>query len=120
MLSKKEGWVSKILYQLSHKLNELTTSDKYPLPRIDDVLDTLSKGCYFSVIDLKAGYWQIPMRKEDAEKIAFRTVDGLHQFTVMPFGLKNAPCHIPANDGHGLQRDEVEGAYGIYGRHCDL
>ena len=74
------------------RLNEVTVPDKYPLPRIDDVLDALSHGHYFSVIDLKSGYWQIPMHQNDADKTAFRTCDGLYQFTVMPFGLKNAPA----------------------------
>ena len=56
------------------KLNEITVADRYPLPRIDDVLDELSSGAFFSVIDLKAGYWQIPLRAADAEKTAFQTV----------------------------------------------
>ena len=56
------------------------------------MLDALDEGRFFSVIDLKSGYWQIPMRPEDAEKTAFRTADGLFQFTVMPFGLRNAPA----------------------------
>ena len=74
------------------RLNEMTTPDQYPLPRIDDVLDALETGAYFSVIDLKSGYWQIPIKAEDGEKTAFRTADGLFQFTVMPFGLRNAPA----------------------------
>ena len=74
------------------KLNEVTVADQYPLPRIDDVLDALSKGRYFAVIDLKAGYWQIPLEASDAQKTAFRTIDGLFQFNVMPFGLRNAPA----------------------------
>ena len=74
------------------KLNAVTVADKYPLPRIDDVLDELSQGRFFSVIDLKAGYWQIPMRQQDAPKTAFQTIDGHYHFTVMPFGLKNAPA----------------------------
>ena len=73
-------------------MNEVTVLDKYPLPRIDDVLDALSHGYYFSVIDLKSGYWQIPMRQSDAEKTAFRTCDSLYQFAIMPFGLKNVQC----------------------------
>ena len=55
LVRKKDGSVRFCIDY--RKLNEITTSDKYPLPRIDDVLDMLSKGRYFSVIDLKAGYW---------------------------------------------------------------
>jgi hypothetical protein len=74
------------------RLNAITKKDVYPLPRIDDALDTL-QGCnYFSSIDLRSGYWQVPLRSGDKEKTAFITPDGLFQFTVMPFGLCNAPA----------------------------
>ena len=90
LVRKKDGSVRFCIDY--RRLNELTVADQYPLPRIDDVLDALDEGRYFSVIDLKAGYWQIPMRREDAAKTAFRTADGLFEFTVMPFGLRNAPA----------------------------
>ena len=73
------------------KLNEITIKDAYPLPRIDDSLDTLAGACCFSTLDLASGYWQVEVAKEDREKTAFSTHQGLYQFRVMPFGLCNAP-----------------------------
>jgi len=74
------------------KLNAVTVKDSYPLPRIDDILSQLSGNIWFSTLDLKSGYWQIKIRPEDREKTAFSIGSGLWQFTVMPFGLCNAPA----------------------------
>lgn len=74
------------------QLNHITKKDSYPLPRIDDTLDTLSGSKWFSTLDLKSGYWQVEMAPEDREKTAFSVGSGLWQFTVMPFGLCNAPA----------------------------
>lgn len=74
------------------KLNAITKKDSYPLPRIDDILDQLSGNSWFSTLDPKSGYWQIGVRPEDREKTAFSVGRGLWQFTVMPFGLCNAPA----------------------------
>ncbi len=73
------------------RLSEITTRDVYPLPRIDDAISRL-EGCrYFTIMDLEVGYWHVGVRKEDTEKTASITTDGLYQFRVMPFGLTNAP-----------------------------
>merc|ERR1712044_80222 len=74
------------------KLNAVTRKDSYPLPRIDDSLDSLGKAKYFSTLDLASGYWQIGLTEQAKQKSAFCTTSGLYQFRVMPFGLTNAPA----------------------------
>ena len=74
------------------KLNSITHKDTYPLPRIDDTLDTLGESQWFSTLDLVSGYWQVEVAEQDRDKTAFTTQEGLFQFKVMPFGLCNAPA----------------------------
>ncbi len=74
------------------KLNAVTKLDSYPLPRIDEVLDSLRDCLFFALIDLSAGYHQIPMKSEDIEKVAFATRGGLWEFLVMPEGVVNGPA----------------------------
>ena len=73
------------------KLNKVTKKDSYPLPRVDDLLDSLADAQWFSTLDLRSGYWQVEVNPADREKTAFSTPHGLFQFRVMPFGLCNAP-----------------------------
>ena len=74
------------------KLNNVTHRDSYPLPRINDSVEALSGARWFSSLDLKSGYWQVEMDETDREKTAFSISSGLWQFTVIPFGLSNAPA----------------------------
>lgn len=73
-------------------LNSVTKSYLYPLPRCDDILESLAGAQWFSHLDLLRGYWQIGVDVEDREKTAFATPDGLYQFCRLSFGLTNAPA----------------------------
>ena len=74
------------------KVNAVTRKDEYPLPRVDDTLDTLPGSKRFSTLDLLSGYWQVEVSPDDREKTAFCTHEGLFEFCVMPFGLCNSPA----------------------------
>jgi hypothetical protein len=73
------------------KLNDVTRKDRFPLLQIDRILDMLARAKWFSTLDLKSGYWQVDLHLDDEEKISFSMYQRLWQFTVMPFGLCNAP-----------------------------
>lgn len=73
------------------KLNSVTISDRYPIPEISDVLGKLGNSKFFSILDLKSGFHQIPLKNSDIEKTAFSINNGKYEFTRLPFGLKNAP-----------------------------
>jgi hypothetical protein len=75
-------------------LNDITMKNKYPLPRIEDLFDQMRGARVFSKIDLRSGYHQMKIRPSDVPKTSFSTRYGLYEFSVMSFGLANAPSYF--------------------------
>ena len=74
------------------KVNSVTKTDTFPIPRIDDCIDNIGQAKYAMKFDLLKGFWQIPLTNRAKEISAFVTPDGLYQYKVMPFGMKNSPA----------------------------
>ncbi|KAJ8016400.1 hypothetical protein DPEC_G00006830 [Dallia pectoralis] len=90
MVPKKGG---KLRFCVDYReLNAVTRKDSYPIPRVDESLDLVGKSSWFSCLDLRSGYWQVPLAAEARAKTAFFTHRGHWQFTVLCFGLCNAPA----------------------------
>jgi hypothetical protein len=101
----KSAWASALLYVRKkngtlglcldfRKLNDVTEHDSYPTRPIPSCIESLHGSKWFSSLDMTSGYWQVPMDPKDAHKTAFLTEDGLFQWRVCVFGLKNSGGHV--------------------------
>ena len=90
LVAKKDAsWRMVVDYK---RLNGITIKDNYPLPHMEQTIQMLGRGYrYFSKLDMKSGFWQIPVKEEDKHKTAFVTPNGLYEWNVLAQGLKNSP-----------------------------
>lgn len=93
------------------RLNSATLKDSYPLTRIDDSIDAKSGACWLSTFDLASGYWQVEVEEKDRPTTAFTTGSCLYHFTVMRFGLCNAPATFEGLMGRVLSGPAWEAAF---------
>ena len=92
------------------QLNTVTRKDAHPLPHIQDVFDQLQGAKVFSTLDLRSGYWQVPLSETAIPKSAFACHLGLFEFVRLPFGLTNAPAIF--------QRQMTKVLSGLIGKCC--
>jgi len=88
VLNGEKRWRMCVDYRL---INKKLIADKYPLPRIDEILDGLGRAKYFSIIDLFQGFHQVPLEKDSRDITSFSTTDGSFRWKVLPFGLNVSP-----------------------------
>ena len=100
-IPKKDGkWRLCVDYRA---LNKITTKNRYPLPKVEELMDRLHGASYFTKIDLASGYHQIRVKEADIHKTAFVSRYGSYEYTVMPFGLCNAPATFQRIMNHLLR-----------------
>ena len=92
------------------KVNAVSRTDSFPIPRVDDCIDRIGKATYVTKCDLLKGYWGVPLTNKAREISAFVTPDGFYEYKVMPFGMKNAPAtftRLISKVIHGLKNVEA-------------
>ncbi|KAK4383099.1 Retrovirus-related Pol polyprotein from transposon [Sesamum angolense] len=104
-------WLSNNHALVDYQTKEVAVENKYPLPRIDDLLDQLKGATMLSKIDLRSGHWQLRIEEGSIPKITFKTRYDHYEFVVMPYGLTNAPAAFMSlmnkHYGHVVSKEGV-------------
>lgn len=102
------------------KLNAIPVKDTYPLPRMEDCINSLADAEFFTTLDDNSGYWHVPIRESVVDKTIFTCHQGSDCFLRMTFGLKTPPRHIPMNTWHKFVWAQKEGMPHLSRRHHHL
>jgi len=108
-VSKPDG--SLRMCQDFRELNNITVSDPYPIPRVDELLERAARARFMSTLDLAKGYYQVPITESDKHKTAFLTTTGKYEYNTLPFGLKNGPAIFQRLMDRVLRRIPEASAY---------
>ena len=111
VVTKTERQKKRLAIDYSETINRFTQLDAYPFPKVDEIINKIAKYRYFSTIDLKSAYHQIPLREEDRLYTAFEADGGLHQFTRIPFGVTNGIACFQRTMDNFLLEEELDNTF---------
>lgn len=100
------------------KINVVTKTDAFPIPRLEGCIDQIGKANFVSKFDLLKGFWQVPLSDHAKEVSAFVTPEGLYRCLVLPFSMKNAPASFQRLMNHvtsGLTNTVMARSYTAHG-----
>ena len=112
LVTSNESHKKRMVVDYSQTVNTYTNLDAYPLPRIDDMVNKISKYSVFSTVDLKSAYHQIPLKEEDKQYTAFQSGNKLYQFTRLPFGVTNGTAAFQRIIDNIIETEKLEATFG--------
>ena len=113
VVTKNECSKKHLVIDYSETINRFTQLDAYPLPNVDELVNKIAKYKYFSTINLKSAYHQIPLREEDRPCTAFEADGGFQQFTRMPFGITNGVACFQKSMDNFIFEEELDDTFGF-------
>ena len=111
VVTKDENHKKRLVMDYSQTINKFTLLDAFPLPRITDLINDIAQNRFFSTVDLRSAYHQIPLRVEDRPYTAFEAANQLFQFTRLPFGVTNGVSCFQREMMKFVKEENLEGVY---------